>query len=66
MTERTPIREETSTMGNAVRWAVAVTLGLLLLGMIAYARGEEHYRGDERGALGPHVVAVTSLVDAAP
>jgi hypothetical protein len=59
MTGPAPIREEDpSTMDKAVRWAVAVTLGLLLLGMIAYARGQEHHRGDEIGALRAPAVAL--------
>lgn len=45
-------------MDNAVRWATAATVGLLLLGMIAYARGDEHRRGDERGAFAVPILAV--------
>lgn len=39
-------------MGDAARWVVVLVLGLVLIGLIAYARGPEHHRGDDVGALG--------------
>ena len=38
-------------MGNGVRWLIALALALVVLGMVAYARGPEHHRGDDVGAL---------------
>src|SRR5918995_1157271 len=43
-------------MREVARWLVLVLIALVLIGLIAYARGDEHHRGDEIGALG---VAVT-------
>ena len=37
---------------SGVRWIVVILLVLLLVGLLAYARGPEHRRGDEVGALG--------------
>ena len=37
---------------SAVRWIVVIALVLVLVGMLAFARGREHHRGDEEGALG--------------
>jgi hypothetical protein len=39
-------------MRNAVRWLIALGIVLVVIGLIAYARGPEHHRGDEVGALG--------------
>ena len=39
-------------MRNGVRWVIALGITLVLIGLIAYARGPEHRRGDEVGALG--------------
>lgn len=39
-------------MRDLVRWAIVLGLVLVLIGLIAYARGDEHRRGDEVGALG--------------
>jgi hypothetical protein len=38
-------------MSDTARWVIAVVVLLLVVGIIAFARGEEHYRGDEVGAL---------------
>jgi hypothetical protein len=38
-------------MRQAVRWILALALVLLVIGLIAYARGPEHRHGDEVGAL---------------
>jgi hypothetical protein len=34
------------------RWVVIVIAVLVVVGLLAYARGNEHHRGDEVGALG--------------
>ena len=44
-------------MLNVLRWAIVLGLTLVVIGLIAYARGPEHHRGDEVGALGPGVAA---------
>lgn len=38
---------------NARRWVVVIVVLLVVVGLIAYARGRDHRRGDEVGALGP-------------
>ena len=37
---------------SGARWVVVIVLVLVLVGMLAFARGREHHRGDEEGALG--------------
>jgi hypothetical protein len=37
---------------DLVRWAIVVGLVLAVIGLVAYARGDEHHRGDDVGALG--------------
>jgi hypothetical protein len=37
---------------SGIRWIVVIVLVLVLVGLIAFARGREHHRGDEVGALG--------------
>jgi hypothetical protein len=39
-------------MREAARWVVLVLIALVLIGLVAYARGDEHHRGDDVGALG--------------
>ena len=38
-------------MSTAVRWVIGVVVVLVVVGLIAYARGPEHQRGDEVGAM---------------
>jgi hypothetical protein len=38
-------------MRDAVRWVVVIGLVLVVIGLIAYGRGDEHKRGDEVGAV---------------
>lgn len=45
-------------MLNVVRWVLIVGLALVMIGLIAYARGTEHRRGDETGALGRGAAAL--------
>ncbi len=44
--------------GDAVRWVFAVVLILCILGLVLYARGTTHHRGEDVGALAlPHAVS---------
>jgi hypothetical protein len=36
-------------MSDAPRWVVVIVVGLVLVGLLAFARGREHRRGDEVG-----------------
>jgi hypothetical protein len=45
-------------MRNAARWLIALLLLLLVIGLIEYARGPEHHRGDDVGALRAGVAAM--------
>jgi hypothetical protein len=36
---------------DGIRWGVVFLLTLVLIGIIAFARGEKHHRGDDVGAL---------------
>ena len=45
-------------MRRAVDWLLIVAAALLVVGLIAYARGPKHYRGDEVGSHGTKVVVV--------
>jgi hypothetical protein len=38
-------------MREGARWLVVILIVLVLVGLIAYARGDEHHRGDDIGAL---------------
>ena len=37
---------------SALRWIIVIVLIVALVGLLAYARGPEHRRGDEEGAFG--------------
>ena len=37
---------------SGIRWIVVIVLAVVLVGLIAFARGRDHHRGDEEGALG--------------
>jgi hypothetical protein len=45
-------------MSDTPRWVIVLVVALVVVGLIAFARGREHRRGDEVGALGSHVSAV--------
>jgi hypothetical protein len=45
-------------MGDVARWGIALVAVLLLIGLISYARGPEHHRGDDIGSHGTKVVIV--------
>ena len=34
-------------------WVLSVLLAVLIVGLVGYARGPEHHRGDEVGSLSP-------------
>ena len=52
---------------HVVRWVIVLGLALVVIGLIAYARGDEHKRGDEVGALrSGTVVSMTSSGAAMP
>ena len=36
-------------MRDGARWLVVLVIALVLVGLIAYARGDEHHRGDDVG-----------------
>jgi hypothetical protein len=45
-------------MSNTASWLIGVVLALALVGMIAYARGPKHHRGDEVGTHGTKIIVV--------
>jgi hypothetical protein len=45
-------------MRRGTDWLLVVIVALLVVGLIAYARGTKHYRGDEVGSHGTKVVIV--------
>jgi hypothetical protein len=52
--------QERDTSG---RWAVAIVVAILVVSLIAFARGPEHRRGDEIGAqAGDGTMLVSDIV----
>jgi hypothetical protein len=45
-------------MPRWLEWILIAAAALLIVGLIAYARGHKHYRGDEIGSHGTKVVVV--------
>jgi hypothetical protein len=45
-------------MRRGVEWLLILAAILLVVGLIAYARGPKHHRGDEIGSHGTKVVVV--------
>ena len=43
---------------RAIQWVLIIVGALLVVGLIAYARGPEHHRGDEIGSHGTKVVVI--------
>jgi hypothetical protein len=43
---------------RGIEWLLILMGALLVVGLIAYARGPKHYRGDEIGSHGTKVVVV--------
>ncbi len=50
-------------MSDTPRWVVVIVIALIVVGLIAFARGREHRRGDEVGALGSHIDVVQIAAD---
>ena len=42
-------------MRDGARWVVVLAAALCVIGLAAYARGSEHYRGDEPGTHGTKI-----------
>jgi hypothetical protein len=47
-----------STARRWIAWILLVGAALCVVGLIVYARGDRHYRGDEIGSHGTEVVVV--------
>jgi hypothetical protein len=47
-------------VGDGPRWVVVVLIALLVIGLIAFARGPDHRRGDEtgEGSIGATLVVI--------
>jgi hypothetical protein len=45
-------------MRRVIEWLLIFAAALVVIGMIAYARGPKHYRGDEVGTHGTKIVVV--------
>jgi hypothetical protein len=45
-------------MSNTTGWLIALVLAPAVVGMIVYARGAEHHRGDEVGTHGTKIIVV--------
>jgi hypothetical protein len=43
---------------RVIQWLLIVVAVLLVVGLIAYARGPEHHRGDDIGSHGTKVVVI--------
>jgi hypothetical protein len=46
-------------MSTATRWIVVVVAALVIVGMLAYARGHKNHRGDDVGAITVATFTVT-------
>lgn len=49
-------------MSDTPRWVVVLVVAVLVVGLIAFARGRDHRRGDEVGALGSSAGAIPVAV----
>ena len=49
-------------MSDAPRWVVVLVIAVLVVGLIAFARGRDHRRGDEpgQGSIGAAVIVLGS------
>jgi hypothetical protein len=47
------------------RWVVTVIVALLVVGLVAFARGREHHRGQQVGAMGDAPTTSAVVTDAA-
>ncbi|MGH2540472.1 MAG: hypothetical protein ACRDGK_08120 [Actinomycetota bacterium] len=50
-------------MSDIPGWVVVIVIALVVVGLIAFARGREHRRGDEVGALSSHGAVVQIAMD---
>jgi hypothetical protein len=48
-------------MRRGIEWLLILVGTLLVVGLIAYARGPKHHRGDEIGSHGTKVVVVHTV-----
>lgn len=48
-------------MSDTPRWVLVVVIALVVIGLVAFARGREHRRGDEVGALASQRVVTIVL-----
>jgi len=47
---------------NDIRiWILVVLAALLVIGLLGYARGMEHHRGDDVGAWSPSIAQVVAV-----
>ena len=48
-------------MGDGRRWVVVILVALLVIGLIAFARGPDHRRGDDtgEGSIGATVLVIS-------
>ena len=61
-----PAQERGIEMRDGARWLIVLVIALVLVGLIAYARGDEHRRGDDVGALRSAVARVDLASREAP
>jgi len=45
-------------MGDPPRWIIVVIVLVLVIGLVAFARGRDHRRGDDVGALAPTAIVL--------
>jgi hypothetical protein len=45
-------------MSDAVRWPIVILCTLVVIGLMAYARGPQHHHGNEVGSHGTRIVVV--------
>ena len=45
-------------MSDAIRWPVIILCAVVLIGLIAYARGPDHRHGNDIGSHGTRVVVI--------
>ena len=60
MSAKEPELERRIDVHDGIRWVILLAAALLVLGLMAYARGPEHHRGDDVGALRAHVPGATA------
>jgi hypothetical protein len=48
-------------MGTVWSWVLSALIAVLIVGMVAYARGQEHHRGDDVGAVRAPAAGVVTM-----